>query len=35
MSEFTKCPNCLREKLIVPLRGNSSSMACPLCESVF
>jgi hypothetical protein len=35
MSEFTECPNCVKDKVIVPLKEDGYSMVCPLCESVY
>ena len=35
MKEYIECPNCIKDKFIVPLRNNSNSRFCPLCESIF
>ncbi len=35
MSGFTECPNCVKDKVMIPLRSDGNSMICPLCESVF
>jgi len=42
MSRYTECPNCLKDKMIVPLSEDvvplsedGDSMVCPLCESVY
>ena len=32
MSNYTKCPNCIEDRLDVPLRLDGESMFCPLCE---
>lgn len=34
MSGFTECPNCVQDRIIVPLRPYGNSMVCPLCEFV-
>ena len=35
MGEFTKCPNCIKQLVGVPLRPNGDSRVCPFCESVY
>jgi len=35
MSEYTECPNCVKDKMIVPLRAEGDSRICPLCETVY
>jgi len=32
MSDVTKCPNCAKEGLTVPLSEEGDSMVCSLCE---
>jgi len=31
MSGFTKCPNCAKEGLTVPLTEGENCLVCPLC----
>jgi len=31
MSGYTKCPNCAKEGLTVPLKEDVDSMVCSLC----
>ncbi len=35
MKGFTECPNCIKDRLCVPLRTEGDSRVCPLCESIF
>ena len=35
MRGYTECPNCIKDKMIVPLRADGDSMVCPLCESIY
>ena len=35
MGEFPECPNCVKDRLSVPLRFEGDSLVCPLCESVY
>ncbi len=35
MSGFTECPNCVMDRVIVPLTKEGRSKVCPLCESVY
>ena len=35
MQGFIECPNCVRDRLTVPLRTEGDSRVCPLCESIF
>jgi len=35
MSGYTKCPNCSKDGLTVPLKVEGDSMICPFCESVY
>jgi len=32
MRGFIECPNCVKDKVIVPLKPWRDSMVCPLCE---
>ncbi len=32
MTEFTKCPNCAKSGLSVPLSEDSSGLVCSLCN---
>ena len=32
MSNYTKCPNCIEDRLDIPLRQNGGSFIFPLCE---
>ena len=31
MSDFTKCPNCAKEDLTIPLFEDEKTTLCPLC----
>ena len=35
MSEFTSCPNGVKDSIFVPLRTEGNLMVCPLCESEY
>ena len=35
MGGFPECPNCIKDKVIIPLSEDGDSMVCPLCESVY
>lgn len=35
MSGYTECPNCVMDRIIVPLNPEKNSMVCPLCQSKF
>jgi uncharacterized Zn-finger protein len=35
MAGFSKCPNCAKQSVEVPLRQDGDSMTCPFCESVY
>ena len=35
MSGFTECPNCAKDKIMVPLRPDGDSMVCSLCQLIF
>ncbi len=35
MSDYTKCPNCTKKGLIIPLSEDDKGLVCALCNSVF
>ena len=35
MSDYTKCPNCTKKGLIIPLSKDDKGLVCALCNSVF
>jgi len=35
MSGFTKCPECVKQLVEVPLREKRGFMECPFCESIY
>ena len=35
MNGFTKCPNCVKKSVIIPLRVEGNSMVCSFCESIY
>ena len=35
MNGYTECPNCVMDRIIVPLRAEKNAMVCPLCESIY
>ncbi len=35
MTDYTKCPNCAKKELIVPLSKDDKGLVCALCDSVF
>ena len=35
MSQLHECPNCIKYKIGVNLRGKAGSMECPVCETVY
>jgi len=35
MIVFSKCPNCVKQLVEVPLKEEEDSLVCPFCESVF
>ena len=35
MSGFTKCPNCAKEGLTVPLSEDTTQLVCALCDSTY
>ena len=32
MNNYTKCPDCMKDSLDIPLRQEGESRICPLCE---
>lgn len=35
MAGFTECPNCVQDRIIVPLKPKGNLMICALCESEY
>jgi hypothetical protein len=35
MGGFTKCPNCIKQLVEVPLKLEGDLLVCPFCESVY
>jgi len=35
MNDYTKCPNCAKKGLIIPLSKDDKGLVCALCFSVF
>ena len=35
MGKFTKCPNCVKQLVEVPLKKEGNFMTCPFCESEY
>ncbi len=35
MTGFTECPNCVQDRIIVPLKPKGHLMICALCESEY
>jgi hypothetical protein len=35
MRGYTECPNCVQDRIIVPLKKEGSYRICPLCESIY
>jgi len=35
MSGNAECPNCIKDRIIVPLKLEGKSLVCPVCESVY
>ena len=35
MNEYTECPECVMDRIIVPLEKRGSSMICPMCDWTF
>ncbi len=35
MSGYTECPNCVLDRIIVPLKKEGGYRICPLCESIY
>ncbi len=35
MNGYTECPNCVMDRLIVPLKSRGHFSVCPVCEKTF
>jgi hypothetical protein len=35
MRGFNECPNCVKDRVVVPLRADGDSWVCPLCDSIY